>query len=263
MAQINFDKNIKNKLEKRSIQPSENAWNTLANKLNKEENKVNNKGFWWLGIAASVVGILFIANFYFNNTTDNIAPIVVETQDDIIEESQNKIPSEYIMADDTVIIEKTVTSTETSKNQDDNSKMEIVHPQRVNPLVSMPSEAISNNTIVQSENETPPESQTINKMKSENITFEEQKVQEIVAQIQGLEDNNSTIAEAEIDKLLEQAEKQIRLKKLYNETKKTVDANALLQGVETDLEQSFRDKVFKALKTSYKSVKTAVVQRNE
>ena len=264
MAPIDFDKNIKNKLEKRSIQPSDNAWNTFANKLNEEENKVNNKGFWWLGIAASVIGILFITDFYFNNnTTNNVVPIVVETQDNIIEEKQNQIPSEYIQADDTVIIEETVTSSETSKNQADNSKTEIVNPQKTNSLVSIHSESIIDKAIVQIEDETPLESQTINKMRAENRTFEEQKIQEVIAKIQGLEDNNSTITEAEIDKLLEQAEKQIRLKKLNNETTKTVDANALLEGVETDLEQSFRDKVFKALKTSYTSVKTAVVQRNE
>ncbi|MCB0445367.1 MAG: hypothetical protein KDC68_06915, partial [Gelidibacter sp.] len=71
-----------------------------------------------------------------------------------------------------------------------------------------------------------------------------------------------TISDEAIDALLNQAQKEITLQKLYNEDVKTVDANALLQDVETDLQQSFRDKVFEALQTSYDKVKTAVAQRN-
>ena len=41
-----------------------------------------------------------------------------------------------------------------------------------------------------------------------------------------------------------------------------IDASDLLQDVEADLDQSFRDKVFKTLKSSYYSVKTAVADRN-
>ena len=43
---------------------------------------------------------------------------------------------------------------------------------------------------------------------------------------------------------------------------RTVDANALLQDVEEDLQQSFRSKVFEALQSGYESVITAVAERN-
>ena len=52
------------------------------------------------------------------------------------------------------------------------------------------------------------------------------------------------------------------MQKLYNEATNKVDANALLQSVEDDLEQSFRAKVFDAIKSGYESVKTAVAERN-
>ena len=42
-----------------------------------------------------------------------------------------------------------------------------------------------------------------------------------------------------------------------------VDAEALLENVEAELDQSFRNKVFEAIKSSYNSVKTAVAQRND
>jgi len=58
MAPIKFEDKLKDKLESRSLQPSEDAWNTLANKLDKEEEKNNNTRFWWLGIAASIIGVI-------------------------------------------------------------------------------------------------------------------------------------------------------------------------------------------------------------
>ena len=49
---------------------------------------------------------------------------------------------------------------------------------------------------------------------------------------------------------------------MFNESTGVVNAHALLQDVEDDLEQSFRSKVFQALKENYITVKTAVAQRN-
>jgi len=70
------------------------------------------------------------------------------------------------------------------------------------------------------------------------------------------------VSDAEINTLLDQAQKEISLHRLYNETTKKVDANALLEDVEADLEQSFRNRAFKAIKSGYKYVKTAVAERN-
>jgi replicative DNA helicase len=77
-----------------------------------------------------------------------------------------------------------------------------------------------------------------------------------------LETENGIVTDAEIDNLLKQAEREILREHLYNETTRIVDANALLQDVEDDLEQSFRTKVFEGLKSSYKTVLTAVTERN-
>jgi len=42
-----------------------------------------------------------------------------------------------------------------------------------------------------------------------------------------------------------------------------VDANALLQDVEAELQDSFRTRVFETLKSTFKTVKTAVADRNK
>ena len=42
----------------------------------------------------------------------------------------------------------------------------------------------------------------------------------------------------------------------------SVNADALLYEVESELDKTFRDKVFKELKIQFKSIKNAVAQRN-
>src|SRR5690606_31570796 len=67
--------------------------------------------------------------------------------------------------------------------------------------------------------------------------------------------------ETDIDSLLKKAQQSLAVKSIKNTY--NIDAQALLEDVEEDIESSFRDKVFETIKTGYKKVKTAVVQRND
>ena len=79
MAPIKFEEHIKDKLEKRSLQPSQEAWNTLATRLEAQEKKNSNSLFWFIGIAASIVGILFVAFQFFElGTSDKNLPVIVD-----------------------------------------------------------------------------------------------------------------------------------------------------------------------------------------
>ena len=77
-----------------------------------------------------------------------------------------------------------------------------------------------------------------------------------------LKSENNSVTEREIDSLLKIASKELFKERLQKETSKIVDANALLMSVEDEMGQSFRSKVFEALKESYETVKTAVADRN-
>src|SRR5690606_9988326 len=94
------------------------------------------------------------------------------------------------------------------------------------------------------------------------LTFEEQKIQDVVAQIQILKNNNTDVPESEIDVLLLNAQKEISLNQLYNNNKRLVDAASLLHDVEADIDQSFRSKVFEAFEDGFGTIKSAVVNRN-
>ena len=61
MAPNNIEESIKNKLEQRTIQPSADAWTKLESRLDATDKNYKNKTFFWIGLAASIVGILLIA----------------------------------------------------------------------------------------------------------------------------------------------------------------------------------------------------------
>jgi acyl carrier protein len=107
--------------------------------------------------------------------------------------------------------------------------------------------------------ETAPKKVTIPRNPSEEIIHE--KIAEIVAQVEVLEKENSTVTDAEIDSLLRNAQRQILEDKMFRKDR-SVDAMALLADVEDELDRSFRDEIFDALKDGFLKVRTAVADRN-
>uniref|UniRef100_UPI00404B2A9B hypothetical protein n=1 Tax=Gelidibacter sp. TaxID=2018083 RepID=UPI00404B2A9B len=238
MAPSNWDNHIKESLEKRQLQPSQDAWSKLQSRLESEEKKKSNKTFWWLGLAASIVGIVFISTMFFNKN-EKPTNAIVETPKADIETEKSTKPLD-IISEETIEIVEQSTEKSTKPNQ------------------TMHSSQIKNNQdIVETK------TNELEKPKQDIInTFEDEKLKEVVAQIQELKNANDVVSENEIDALLKEAEKAIFKEKIKNANTQTVDADALLQDVEADLQQSFRDRVFEALKTSYETVKTAVAERN-
>lgn len=262
MSPDNFDYNIKNKLEGRTIKPSEEAWNKLSEKLDTLERKRSNNTAWWLGIAASIVGVLFFVFKSFDDNTERITPIIVDTQEEIKNENVND-ELQLKENDEKEELENN-RSLVNAKNQSASETKNITNYSEQNAII--PKEEviqISEVVVAETNNEPKEELQEEVKIEPNTLSFEDQKIQEIVAQIQNLGSDNREVTEEEIDQLLFQAEKQIQQKRLYDQSTKTVDANSLLQGVELELEESFRDKVLEALKSSYENVKVAVINRNE
>ena len=62
--------------------------------------------------------------------------------------------------------------------------------------------------------------------------------------------------------LLAKAQREIELQRILNNSNYKIDAAALLSDVESELERSFRDKVFDALGEGYQKIRTAVAERN-
>lgn len=254
MAPIKFEENIKEKLDKRTLQPSSEAWNKLSGRLESSDSKPTSKVYWWLGIAASIVGILLITNQFFNNQpTQIITPEIVNTPEVIEEGSNDAIINKDI---EKVIpnVNESIANIEVRETPllklynldvESSNKEEEVIAQTNQPPIRALEKDIPTDTILK------------------RLTFEEQKIQDVVAQIDLLKQENKEITDAAIDALLFEAQKEITLDKLINKETGMVDADLLLQDVEAEVDQSFRSKVFEALQRSYNSVKTAVANRNE
>lgn len=262
MAPIKFEDHIKEKLEKRKLQPSMNAWETLQNKLEANQASKSNKTFWWLGIAASFIGILIVASVFFNKKDDNTIEQNIVDIEEMQEPKtmdrtiiQNKVEGKIIT--DKSKVEKEALKTE-KRSPENPSELKTLIQQKQKELVK----GADKDALAQVET-TSPNDLIENNIKAETqLSYENLKIQEVVAQVLALKKANNTVSEAEINELLDQAQRDIVLHNLYNDSTKKVDANALLQDVEADLERSFRDRAFKAIKSGYNYVKTTVAQRN-
>lgn len=90
----NFEKNIKEKLNERKIQPSAQAWDKLEMMLNDQEVKTTKKSpRTYLFIAASLLVFVSLGTFFFKMNSDSIEPNVIQiqpTENLVIEENRNE-----------------------------------------------------------------------------------------------------------------------------------------------------------------------------
>ncbi|WP_299111099.1 hypothetical protein [uncultured Winogradskyella sp.] len=255
MAPIKFEEQLKDKLEKRSISPSADSWAKLSERLEADEKKSKNPWFWWMGIAAGLIIMFAIAVQTFGTkATNNTVPQLVEeeTIETKIEDLQPNINE--IIVNDFVIEDEQI---ETKKEIEEvTEKAQIINYKSVINKKQQPKAKLAGNS-------------TIEKAKTETINKEQDNSKEatinttiVVDALKEFKEENKSVTDREVDSLLKLASKELFKDKLQKETSKTVDANSLLQNVEDEMGQSFRSKVFEALKDSYETVKTTVAERN-
>ncbi|NJX15216.1 hypothetical protein [Tamlana crocina] len=250
MAPLKYEEELKNKLEKRNLQPSKQAWERLSNRLDNELKPNNNKLYWWLGVAASFIGVAFVVTQFFstNNTIEKEQKIVTTPKTEQNEIIPNNNIEDVKMVDAQKPEPKPMKMQPTEKAANKTSTITPDFNNTQTEIVSAP-EKSNTEVLNKSPNNSP-------------LTFEEQKIQDVVAQIHELKQTQE-VTDADIDALLKKAEREIKLNRIIDKNTGVVDANALLEDVEAELDQSFRTKVFEAIKASYNTVKTAVAQRND
>jgi hypothetical protein len=105
----------------------------------------------------------------------------------------------------------------------------------------------------QLENDVPQDSELI---------MNEQNINEALAE--NIEEalKQNIVTDSEIELLLLQAQKDLTINKIEMDTMSKVSASSLLQDVETDLDESFRDKIYTTIVSGYNVIVTAVAERN-
>lgn len=254
MEPYKHEEQFKNKLEQRKLQPSPEAWDKLAQRLDKTSKAHKSKKLWYIGLAASIVGLLFLGLPFWtdNQNTENPKEVVSKPQVEMKKPVSNESAGHQV-AKEHVETNTLKTENETLKSNSPKAKA-IPRKENINPI-----QITANKVPLKKENKAMPTKEK----PITALTFEEQKIQEVVAKVEALKQEYNAVTDDDIDALLLQAQKEIQLNKLINKHTGMVDAEALLQDVEAELDLSFRNKVFEAIKSSYNSVKTAVAQRND
>lgn len=240
-----FEKHIKNKLGEREINPSEGSWDKISGQLQTPEPSKRNK-FFWYSIAAAFIGILIVSTIYFNKSDEAIdAEIQIvdtpyernnlpEKQSKIIEQNNEK--------------EKIVNAQRVTRN-------EITEPKKkIEKGVSYNSQVASNQKV----NQEIIKDEVLTNTKEQLFNA---KITEVIAQVNLFEKNNLPVSSIEVDSLLRKAQQEILSDKIFSQEGE-VDAMALLNEVEGEMDQTFREQIFETLKEGFLKVRTAVADRN-
>ena len=232
MGQLKFEKDLSEKLNKRKIEPKAGRWEELSARLNSEE-RSKKPIFWWIGIAATLVGGILIFSLLFNEPISEI-PLVVDA------------PSEVNFSEE---IDPQQISHEKPASE------EVQEPEKasVKPVENIFSkkEPVTNSQLASVGN-----TQRSSETKKSGIP------EEVITEASSEEIKTGEITDAEVDALLAEAVKKINVDRSARSVSENINANSLLLDVEMELEQSFREKVFDVLKEGYFKAKTAVVNRN-
>ena len=253
MAPIKLEENIREKLQERELQPSSDAWSKLESQLETEDEGSKSKNKLWFAIAASIATLLIVGALVFSPSNQKTSDVVVE--DTNTKEQQY---NDEVFKENTIVQENNVAEKGIEKEESNNEVLKPNDIPRKSPKSISEEKKVTTQQAVASTETKAIETSTENIKIKETPSFIDTKVTEVVAQVK----NSEAITAEEVDALLLKAQREIQAERILNESKTKIDATALLQDVEGELERSFRDKVFEALGENFNSIRTAVIERN-
>ena len=237
MEPNNFNKNIQQKFNSRKIEPSAQAWDRLDAMLTVAEEKKQPKKYFWLKIAASFLLFTGMGYVFFqqNQKSEILQPTneVVISKETPTNEVENSDDSEIIISPETqhelAIATPKATNSVAKKvsKQNDNSE----YKSKLDTYLAVTEK--QNEVIANNENKTQQKEQT-----NQKSTYNYVNPETLLAEVQGNKKSNGNT-------------------NTYKSTLK-VNPNDLLNSVETELDQSFKDKAL----TKFKQAKSVFVNRN-
>lgn len=229
-----FENSIKQALGEREIKPSAAAWEKLEQRLDNKKKK--RPYLAWIASAAAVAAVFFVLGTYFSASTALEQPKMVEQE-----------PAAPVLQEKTFEPEVIQLASEVHEDVVEEKKASAERPVK-NAILEAPVSGGSEETALASE--TP----------SEANQFEVQEKETAVAETvlkDTSEENHYTNSDAEAEALLLMATAQLEPKSSF-----IVNSNDLLNQVEYELDQSFRQKVFEVVKEGLSKAKTAVANRD-
>jgi hypothetical protein len=220
-----IDKQIREKLNAREIQPSAQAWDRLDAMLTVSEEKKPKKGYGWFFVAASTILFFGLGFFLFNSNEtkeiNNSNPIVTTINEVMDSTEVNKINQISVEKEQLVLVQNEVNYSKTVRNKKSEERKELIKPE--NDL----EEKITPNSQLQTPN-------SYKYVSPENLLAEVQTGEKVI----------------------------ISDKKISPKAKMKVDANSLLTTVEKELDENHKETTFDKLNRKFKDAKSALANRN-
>lgn len=235
-----LEKHIKEKLDGRKISPSPKAWEQVAAQVGATST-TKKKPKYTYAIAAGFTALVLMSLFFFTSDDTVEQQVVEQNTEESKGLNQDQIPDSFeIGTKRNLALDEDEGNLEGAIAEEGKLKVEIAV---ANQEESGTKKSIQDSFI------------------SETDPLIVQKVNEIVSQVELLESVNTEVSDAEVDSLLRAAQRDILSKQIFT-AEGAVDAMALLTEVEDELDESFRDQIFDALKDGYFKLRTAVADRN-
>ena len=247
MAPNKFEKQLKDTLERRTIAPSKTTWSQLDTLLDQRQDK-RKVSFWWLSIAATLVGVCLTV-FIFRNQSNTINEVVEEVKNEI------NIPRKIQVVQPDVIV-----------NKKDHKRDVLNEEQEQHYQVK------KNNVVITA----PTKKATVINVASGNLkpisledegnalnTASKSVTSTVVEQSQSVDTQiiKSKILTNEADLLLDKAYAKVKATNTGYKSEK-IDANSLLEEIEMTSEKSLKNRLFHAVKSGYETLRTTVVERD-
>ncbi len=220
-----MEEEFRKKLNEREIQPSEAAWDRLDAMLSVAENKKPKRNNTFLFIAAGLA--LFFAAGLFLFQQEKTNPEIRLTNPTVVT-SDEKAP----VLEKTEVVQQGIGATD-QKISEGKSNQAIAE----NQFVSVMKKKVKSNAETTTD-------------------FQHQTIKEQIAEVIPKQ-------EPEMQKSTVDTEKLLAITDAPKEKQKVkVSANSLLSSVEGELNQEFRETTLQRLNRNFKTVKTAVANRN-
>jgi len=258
MEQNKFEQDIRQKMEQRTIQPTEMAWDRLDAMLSVAEGKKKKPNRTWMYMAASFLALLLVGTLFLNreketgtNTTNTNSVVTTEKQPEVHKEVSPNNVSVKISNEQ----EQTVATAEPVKTE-----------AKVNGITKTPKYVVKHgvktpvNTAVATTNTTAPVTNTTQGVAatannpvviSPAVTPSKIKV-----------DAASLLASVDRTSVNKPVSNPVVINPKVQQPSVKVNANSLLSSVEGELDDSFRTKVLNTVSKNYNKVKTSVATRN-
>lgn len=243
MEPNNFEKQIKERLDAREIQPSEMAWSkldamlTAASPSFSEQPKQKNK-FPWMYLAASFVGVLLLSTLFFSNNNNDVIPSKTT-----VVGVEKKTPNEIEKGQSGLVTPKEEVAVQTASTKGMHAIKQNVG---LKSLAILQSNSVSENEIAQ------------------NKTTENKEATPITA-IEDVQKRTISLSAARLlaEVTNENFQSEANLKSNNSSaTSIVVQPDQLLSKAESELNQTFKESAINKFNKNFNAIRTVLVNRN-